>query len=297
MTITGISQNFYHIQGTFHQGRIADLSEPQKEVWQQFVSENGAAADLEDKERTPEPTSFSLRSSENLFSFNPCGCKSLAGIADAKAVENLSAEGELRYGLNSELIADPSAMHDSDGQNAELIADPTGKLISQNAELIAESALMPDNAGAADEETPKIRLDGSTATENILETSVANIVDYVSDLLSEGSPMTYEWLSDHFGVAKLISTFPEFASHLNENSDLALNFMQSLEEVKSILADFFNQNAVEKASELLSDDSIITDEWLDQNINAAQLIATNPAFAVYLQDNIEQAEKFISLSA
>jgi hypothetical protein len=47
----------------------------------------------------------------------------------------------------------------------------------------------------------------------------------------------------------------------------------------------------------LSDDSPITDEWLAENIGAAHFIATHPVFANYSNENVEQAEKFISVYA
>jgi hypothetical protein len=135
------------------------------------------------------------------------------------------------------------------------------------------------------------------ASRIITDSATENIVNYARGLLTNDSALTVDWLTKHLGVVKLISTFPEFAEYLNENSDLTINFMKSLEEVKATLEDFFDENAIEKAAEFLSDDSAITDEWLAENLNAAHFIAKYPAFAAYLNENDEQAEKFVSISA
>ena len=54
--ITGISQNLYHIQTASQQDRVAELSEPQKEVWKDFLIENKSTVDLGGQDRTSELT-------------------------------------------------------------------------------------------------------------------------------------------------------------------------------------------------------------------------------------------------
>jgi len=372
--ITGISQNLYHIQGNFRQDKAAELSEPQKEVWKDFLIENKSTVDLGGQDRTSELTFLPSNTPWNLFSFNPCRCDSFDREINASSLETLREKDHLSAVENDLMTKEPSQSDEgspiTEDRMPELILDANLYSDSQRvedrapdpAEMTAQEALTaiaenPDAAigellaiwgpaleardGAvsrletalkmADAETllaayeadslealtailggesaaelaKPLDLDGinqhaertDAASEIISDSTTENIVNYANELLADDSPMTSDWLIQHLGVARLISAFPEFASYLNENSDLAINFMKSLEEVKSTLEVFFNENTVEKASEFLSDDSPITDEWLAENLNASHFIATHPAFAAYLQENIEQAEKFISVSA
>ena len=133
--------------------------------------------------------------------------------------------------------------------------------------------------------------------ENVTDSRAEIMVNRASELLSEDSPMTADWPSEHLRAAKLITNFPELAQHLNQNPDLAQRFMQSIEEVKTILGGFFDEKASELAGQFLNDDSPITYDWLYENLGAANFIAKHPRFAAYLNENLEQADKFVSVSA
>jgi hypothetical protein len=417
--ITGISSNLYHIQRTAQQEKLSELTDPQKEVWKDFLMQNKTAGDSQGVDITSEPKFFPSNTSWNLFSFDTCHCTSFGQDTNAAAfkpsaekdpfpaVENTLVSKDLTKSYDDshrlektmpELKVDASLDSDSqalavglyqnqdstllDAERSSIASEldvefPTENIVSYVLEFLSEdspitsewlsehlgvaklissfpefAAYLNENSelainfmksfeearatsddffnenGDDDSRTTKERmpehildtnLSNSQAlatgvyenhgytiqdearrraeVENIVISPTENIIAYASELLSEDSPMKSEWLSKHLGVAKLISAFPDFASYLNENSDSTFKIMKGIEEVKSIIEDFFNETVVEKASELLSDDSLITDEWLAENLNAAHFIAIHPDFGAYLQENSEQAEKFISLSA
>jgi hypothetical protein len=292
MTITGISQNLHHIQGAFQQDRASQLSESQKEVWKDFLMENKSTVDLGGEDRASELTFLTSNTPWNLFSFNTCRCDSVAQDMNAATFGESAEEDPLPEVENDLMATGPTntdeGYHTTEKTMPELILDAS---LDSNSQALA--------AGLFENLDSTIQNEERTGAESdiIVESPTENIINYAKEHLSDDSPMTFDWLSKHLGVTRLISAFPEFASYLNENSDLAVNFMKSLEEVKATLENFFTENAVEKASEFLSDDSPITDEWLAENISAAHFIARHGNFATYLNENVEQAEKFISLLA
>jgi hypothetical protein len=292
MSIPGVSANLFHIQSALHHNKATDLSEPQKEVWKDFLIENESTLNA-GKHAHPNNLFISPPQAPvfNLFSFNVCRCSTDDHDMNATPLEAFTEANHIAVN-EGDLTTAESLLPDGDSDAIDEMIP--GSFLDGNSnpnhELLAgRNYEKYDLRDGYLEETTK-----DTMSSDVSPTE--NIVNFAREFLGDDSPMTSEWLSEHLGVSKLISTFPEFASYLNENSDLALNFMKALEEVKSTLADFFNQNTVERASELLSDDTPISDEWLAENIDAAHLIAANPAFAIYLQENIEQAEKFVSLS-
>jgi hypothetical protein len=308
--ITGISSNLYHIQTAFQQDRVAELSEPQKEVWKDFLIESSSTADLGGEDRTSESVFFSSNTSWNLFSFDSCRCVSVnqdtnaaafgASIIDeankeisdpAEPLESINASNLLEvYPHQEPIVTVP------EGELLPVEPPPERQPVFDPAIQLEERALPYEDKDLTAIEDDLMTTENG-ASEIISDSTTEKIVNYTHGLLAEDSPLSADWLSKHLGVARLIYAFPEFASYLNENSDVAIDFMKSLEEVRSTIEDYFNKNAVEKAGEFLSDNSPITEEWLAENISAAHLIANYSAFAAYLSENIEQAEKFISLSA
>jgi hypothetical protein len=308
--VTGISQNLYHIEGAFQQGKVAELSEPQREVWKDFLIENKSTVDLGGQDRTSELTFLPAITPWNLFSFSPCCCGSVDQNTNTAAFETSAIDEDSKEvsgpaePLESFKASDLLEVYP---HQAPIVTVPEGELLPVEppperqpvfdpAIQLEERALpYKENDLTAIEDDLMPIEDG--ASEIISHSTTEKIVNYTHGLLAEDSPLSVDWLSKHLGVTRLIYAFPEFESYLNENSDLAIDFMKSLEKVSSTIEDYFNKNAVEKAGEFLSDNSPITDEWLAENFSAAHLIANHPAFAAYLSENIEQAEKFISLSA
>jgi hypothetical protein len=116
------------------------------------------------------------------------------------------------------------------------------------------------------------------------------IVERVSALLADDSPITDEWLSDNIGTARFIARHADFAAgYLNENPDQAQRIVDNPDDAVAIL----NEAIVEHASTLLADDSPITDEWLSDNIEAARVIARHAGLAKYLNENPDQAGRFM----
>ena len=111
-------------------------------------------------------------------------------------------------------------------------------------------------------------------------------------LIDDDSPITDEWLSEHPGAAAIIVRNPRFARYLNENPDQAERVMEGGAEAKEVIKEV----ALEGACALIDDDSPITDEWLSEHLGAAAIIAKHPGFAYYLNENPDQAEKFIRIS-
>ena len=112
------------------------------------------------------------------------------------------------------------------------------------------------------------------------------VVEIASSKLSEDSPISDKWLSEHFEEAKFIKRRGRFARHLNKNPDLAERFMENPKEV-------IKEALVERASTLIDDDSPITDEWLSEHLKEARLIARRRYFAEYLDENPDKAERFM----
>lgn len=281
--ITTISPTLYHIQRTAQQDKLAKLSDPQKLVWENFLSENRSGRVKQSEYLASEPDRLTSSKAWQIFSFGPGRFPSLNPDTEHSSFET-----------RDEII--PSISERRDSETLAAVAKCATEEMHPDPKNLSNNAIRPyrilDHRDSIDY-VERPRLD----SEIIMTSLTEKLVNRTSELLSEESPITSDWLTEHLGAAKLFSAFPEFAEYLNENKDLGQTFMESIDAVKAILEDFFDENAVEKAGELLSDDSVITDEWLTENPSAAHFIAKHPAFATYLNENVEQSEKFISVSA
>ena len=281
--ITGISSSLYHIQRTTKQEKLSELTDPQKQIWEEFLSENKSGRVKESDYLASEPDRLTSSAALHIFSFGPGRFLSFNPEVEHPSFETCD-----------KIIPSASEGRDSETRAALVERETEGMHPAQRNVSIDEirphSIVDHHDIISGYAKSPRLE------TEMVVDTLAEKLVNLTGNFLTEESPITSDWLAEHLGVAKLFSTFPEFAEYLNENNDLAQNFMESIDAVKAILEDFFDANAVEKAGELLSDDSAITDEWLAENLGAAHFIAKHPAFAIYLNENVEQAEKFISVS-